>query len=109
MSESSSAPASIIGSTVRVASWNVWANLGDWRERYPRIADILRRVDADVICLQEVWRDESFDATQSLAATLGYNHAAAVDGFEPMRIHSGAAVLARWPIVNPDSLVPPAV
>jgi endonuclease/exonuclease/phosphatase family metal-dependent hydrolase len=108
MSESTSAPPAIISSTVRVASWNVWANLGDWRDRYPRIADILRRVNADVICLQEVWRDDTFDAAGSLAAQLGYNHVAAVDWFDPMRIYSGAALLSRWPISNPDSLVPPA-
>ena len=76
---------------------------GDWRARYSQVTDTLRRVDADVICLQE-----TFDAAKSVAVALGYHHVAAVDWFEPMQIHGGAAVLSRWPITEADSLVPPA-
>lgn len=97
----------IISSTLKVATWNVWANFGDWRSRYPRIAETLRSVDADVICLQEVWHDEAFDATAFLAAELGYHQAAAVDWSDFLQTHSGAAILSRWPLSNPDSLAPP--
>lgn len=107
MAEIMSTPPAIIGSTLRVASWNVWANLGAWRDRYPQIAEILRGAGADVICLQEVWRDEAFDAAAFVAAELGYHHHAAVEWSEFLQIHSGSAILSRWPISNPDSLVPP--
>jgi endonuclease/exonuclease/phosphatase family metal-dependent hydrolase len=97
----------IISSALRVASWNVWANLGDWRDRYLQIAEILRRGEADVICLQEVWRDDAFDATTFLATELGYHYAAAVDWSDYLQVHSGSAILSRWPISNTGSVVPP--
>lgn len=91
--------------TVRIATWNVWANLGGWQERYPRIAATFRDNGADIICLQEVWRDAGYDAAADLADQLGYHYADAVDWFEPMQIHSGAAILSRWPILRSDKLV----
>nr|WP_165491961.1 endonuclease/exonuclease/phosphatase family protein [Egibacter rhizosphaerae] len=36
-------------------SWNVWWRFGPWRERQPAILEVLRRADADVVTLQEVW------------------------------------------------------
>jgi endonuclease/exonuclease/phosphatase family metal-dependent hydrolase len=45
----------LVASTVRVATWNVWANFGPWRERYPRIEAELRRVQPDIVVLQEAW------------------------------------------------------
>jgi endonuclease/exonuclease/phosphatase family metal-dependent hydrolase len=94
--------------TVRIATWNVWANLGEWRERYPLIAATLRGRGADIVCLQEVWRDAGYDAVADVAGRLGYHYADAVDWFEPMKIHSGAAILSRWPILRSDQFVPPA-
>ena len=48
-------PADLIDTRLRVATWNVWWRFGPWTERQPAIAETLRRIDADVIALQEVW------------------------------------------------------
>lgn len=41
--------------TVRIATWNVWWRFGDHAARAPGIVAELRRVAADVVCLQETW------------------------------------------------------
>jgi endonuclease/exonuclease/phosphatase family metal-dependent hydrolase len=97
-----------ISSHIRVASWNVWANFGAWRDRYKSIAATLKRAAPDLVLLQEVWRDDAFDAVDFLASALGFHAAAAIDWFEPMTLHCGAAIVSRWPISGVDTLVPPA-
>ncbi len=40
-------------------TWNVWWHFGPWEARQPpSVAAVLKDVDADVVCLQEVWRGE---------------------------------------------------
>ena len=48
-------PLDLIDTRLRVATWNVWWRFGPWEERQPAVAETLRRIDADVIALQEVW------------------------------------------------------
>src|SRR5690349_2004679 len=88
----------LLETTVRVAHWNVWANFGPWQARYAVIIDELRRVDADIVCLGEAWRTDDTDIVERIADELGYHAAPALEWFEPMAIHSGTAVLSRWPI-----------
>ena len=101
-------PPLLISSTLRIATWNVWANFGAWKERYALPEAELRRADPDVICLQEVWRGDGYDAAADLAQRLGYHHSAAVDWFELLKIESGAAILSRWEISRTDKLALPA-
>lgn len=49
--------------TVRIATWNVWWKFGDHAARAPGIVEELRRVDADVVCLQETWGEVPEDRT----------------------------------------------
>src|SRR5215211_7883893 len=58
---------------IRVATWNVWGRLGPWEGRWPAIVDELRALDADVIALQETWRDEQRTQAHLLADELGYS------------------------------------
>jgi Endonuclease/Exonuclease/phosphatase family len=48
---------SLLTTTVRIATWNVWGRYGPWEARLPAITETLRRVDADIVGLQEVWED----------------------------------------------------
>jgi endonuclease/exonuclease/phosphatase family metal-dependent hydrolase len=98
----------LAASTVRVATWNVWANFGPWRERYTLIEAELRRVQPDIIFLQEAWRDAEFDAARELSKGMGYHQVAEIDWFEPLKLHSGAAILSRWPINRSEKLTVPA-
>ena len=47
---------------LRVVTFNIWHDAGDWAARQPLLIEALREVDADVIALQEVLED----ATKSL-------------------------------------------
>ena len=82
---------------VRVMTWNLWWKFGPWEQRQQPILDELRRVDADVVSLQEVWSDETTDQATFLADELG---------LELVRSHSedgsaqtfGNAILSKFPI-----------
>ncbi|HYD10719.1 MAG TPA: endonuclease/exonuclease/phosphatase family protein, partial [Acidimicrobiales bacterium] len=87
----------LIETTVRVASWNLWWRFGPWESRAPAILETLRRVDADVVCLQEVWGEGGETFAARLGDALGMHHAYSsrleIDG-----VDFGNAVLSRWPI-----------
>jgi endonuclease/exonuclease/phosphatase family metal-dependent hydrolase len=93
----------LLDTRLRVLTWNLWHRFGPWEARRPAIAATLARLDADVICLQEVWGDETIGFAEELAAGLGFHHAYGsrleVDG-----VRFGNAVLARWPITASDVL-----
>ena len=95
-------PADLIDTRLRVATWNVWWRFGPWEERQPAIAETLRRIDADVIALQEVWDvDDGAGQAEVLADALGYEHVFAA-GFDAGEASFGNAVLSRWPIAASD-------
>lgn len=91
---------------LRVMTLNIWNLEGPWRERRVEIATWLRRLDPDVVCLQEVV-DDGGDRNQArwLAEAGGGYHVAfagaAVPGGRGM---FGNAVLSRWPIDDQQSL-----
>lgn len=93
----------LIDTRVRVLTWNLWWQYGDWEARRPAIAATLARLDADVICLQEVWDDGSVCFSQELADGLGFHH---TYGFRLVLngVRFGNAVLSRWPIMASDVL-----
>lgn len=93
----------LIGTTMRVATWNIWWRFGPFRERQPVIVSTLKAAEPDVICLQEVyWRDGENVAAE-IADALGFEHVEAArrsdDGWA-----FGNAVLSRWPIERVDEL-----
>jgi endonuclease/exonuclease/phosphatase family metal-dependent hydrolase len=89
----------LIDTRMRVATWNVWGRYGPWEERQPIIEANLRAIDADIICLQEAWEDDTRSQPAALAAALGmsfvYERAFMMNGG-----WSGNAVLSRWPILR---------
>lgn len=89
----------LITTTVRVATWNLWWMFGPWQERAPRIERVLADIDADVVCLQEVWVDLSTGESSAsrLAEALGY-HVAVANAAELEGVGFANAVLSRWPI-----------
>jgi endonuclease/exonuclease/phosphatase family metal-dependent hydrolase len=92
---------SLIETTMRVATWNLWGRYHDWEARQPVIAQTLADIDADVVCLQEAWADDDRSQPQELAAALGLTCVYDA-GFEINGGHSGNAILSRWPIVRHD-------
>ncbi len=88
---------------LKVVSWNI-----KYSEKIPEALDDLTTFaelqDADIILLQEM--DE--EGVETLARSLGYNYV-----YYPASIHThhdrnfGNAILARWPIGNPEKLILP--
>lgn len=92
-------PTPPIETRLRVVSWNVWWQFGAWQDRAPAILQVLRDLDADVICLQEVWGENGTSFAEQLAADLGYHHVYA-PGATLNDVRMGNAILSRWPILD---------
>jgi endonuclease/exonuclease/phosphatase family metal-dependent hydrolase len=93
-----------IDTRLRVLTWNIWWRFGHWEQRRPAIEATLGRIDADVIALQEVWRDESTNLAAELATALGYHHVFE-SSMDIEGIGFGNALLSRWPIKRCGSVV----
>lgn len=102
-------------STLRIVTWNIHKGIGTDRSyRLERIVGVLREIDADVVCLQEVdWnvpRSRWERQGERLAQELGYAHAAL--GLN-VRVQTGAygnLTLSRHALEgvrNVDLTVPP--
>ena len=86
--------------TLRVVTWNVWWRFGPFRQRQQAIEHVLREVDADVICLQEVWATDAEGREVDQAAMLGDTLSMHVNRTTPTFYDGqafGNAVLSRWP------------
>jgi endonuclease/exonuclease/phosphatase family metal-dependent hydrolase len=99
----------LIETRLRVVTWNLWWRFGPWEARQPAITETLRRLDADVVCLQEVWGlPGGTNLAEILAGELGgYEHAYA-QRLEMDGATFGNAVLSRWPIVRAEERPLPA-
>lgn len=87
--------------TWRVVTWNLWWRFGpDPEARFPGIEKVLQSLDADVICLQEVYSDRTgTNDADRLGSTLDLHAmctAAEPDGEQSL----GNALLSRWPIAQ---------
>lgn len=92
----------LLETTLRVATWNIWWRFGPWEARLPLIIEELRRVHADIVCLQEVWGADDTSSADVIADALGYErcHVGLVE-FSP-RVTFGNAVLSRWTITGAE-------
>ena len=103
----------IIETRLRVVTWNIWWRFGPWEQRRPAIAATLKKLDADVIALQEVWSDRATTQAAELADELGYQHVfspsknigeSAFDNYYDKSCGMGNALLSRWPIKRHESI-----
>jgi endonuclease/exonuclease/phosphatase family metal-dependent hydrolase len=88
----------LVETTARVASWNLWWRFGPWQDRLPAILRTVELLEADVICLQEVWRAGDDSPATMIAAAMGGHHVYA-PMFEIDGVGFGNAIVSRWPIV----------
>jgi endonuclease/exonuclease/phosphatase family metal-dependent hydrolase len=96
---------------LRIATWNLWWRFGPWESRQPAIVETMRRVAADVWCLQEVYATrDGEDQAVELAEALGGYHVAHVSRFDLAEFDQsiGNAVLSRWPITDHEMRALPA-
>lgn len=88
---------------VRVVTFNIWHDAGDWAARLPLLLRSLREADADVIALQEVLEDAGKglpNQAETLARALGgysVHFSATEPPGSPKRY--GNAILTRLPVL----------
>ncbi len=90
----------LVETTCRVATWNVWGRYGDWEPRQAGIESVLRSAAADIVCLEETWAAGPARQADAIGDALGLAHRVAVTDWPQDDWHSGAAVVARWPIAR---------
>ena len=101
------APAADAGSELKLVTFNIWHNQGDWAARLPLLVAAIRAEDPDVIGLQEVLEDAAVglpNQAQTLADALGgYSvHFVSTDPEGAPRRY-GNAILSRLPVNDFDS------
>ncbi len=94
--------------TLKLATFNIWHNQGDWAAREPLLIEALRAENADVIALEEVLEDANVglpNQARTLAQALGGYHVAFVstDPEDSPRRY-GNALLTRLPVLAEDSV-----
>jgi len=97
-----------VETTMCVATWNLWWRFGPWRQRQPLIIDRLRMLDADILCLQELWGDADIDQAREIAEVLGY-HAYYVGVLPIDGIEWGMGILSKWPFLEKKEFVLPSM
>jgi len=100
------APAAPRPSPLKLVTFNIWHNLGDWTARQPLLIEAIRAESADVIVLQEVLEDAAV-ALPNQAHTI----AGALGGYQVLFCSTdpegaprgyGNAVLTRLPVLAHD-------
>ncbi len=100
---------------LRLVTWNIHKGIGtDRRYRLERTIEVLRALDGDVVCLQEVDEGVARSGRESqivrLSEALGYPHAALGLNVRVGAGGYGSATLSRhplWEVRNVDLTVPP--
>jgi len=95
------------GRPLRLATFNIWHNQGDWPARQGLLVEALRSADPDVIALQEVLEDAALglpNQARTIAEALGgyeVRFVAVEPEGAPRRY--GNAILSRLPVLAHDS------
>ncbi len=96
----------LLETRLAVVSWNIWWRYGPWQAREPLLLDALKAEDPDIVCLQEVWEDETGDQATRFGEALGLN-AVYGQASERLGVGFGNAVLSRWPVLASRSIALP--
>ena len=94
--------------SLRVMTWNLWWRFGDYDARQRAIRQVIAEVDPDIVCLQEIWSDETRDQSTELSAA----HDMHVVRTDPIFFRGesfGNAVMSRWPTTRITSESLPTV
>ncbi|MEM6292347.1 MAG: endonuclease/exonuclease/phosphatase family protein [Myxococcota bacterium] len=85
--------------TLRVATWNILRVGPEGSASFNALASIVRRIDADVLCLQEVGEGEE-GPLQALAEAGGYGHGLLAPASGPEGSGIANACMSKTPVVD---------
>lgn len=95
----------LVSTTIKVATLSVWWRAFDYEKRHDSIISTLKSLNADVICLQDVWKESDKDGksqAQMIAEALDYKFAyegkKADKDATGVSCTTGSAILSRWPV-----------
>lgn len=90
-------------------TWNTWWRFGDnWRQREPGLVEVVRRVEPDLLGIQECWGDARRTQASVIADQLSAHSAFVRVGLPPeptpvehpgqAEVVMGLGLVSRWPI-----------
>jgi endonuclease/exonuclease/phosphatase family metal-dependent hydrolase len=85
---------------LRVLTLNIWNRQGPWEERLRLIREGIRRLDPDLVGLQEILSHEGQSQADAIREGLGYEGAFGLAHDLGGGVHLGNAVLSRWPLAS---------
>ena len=85
---------------LRVLTLNIWNRQGPWEERLRLLREGIRRLDPDLVGLQEILSHEGRSQADAIREGLGYEGAFGLAHDLGNGFHFGNAVLSRWPIAS---------
>jgi endonuclease/exonuclease/phosphatase family metal-dependent hydrolase len=85
---------------LRVLTLNIWNRQGPWEERLRMIREGIRRLDPDLVGLQEIIAHEGQSQADAIRDGLGLHGTFGLAHDLGGGVHFGNAVLSRWPIVT---------
>lgn len=95
------------GAELKLVTFNIWHNQGDWAARLPLLVGAIRAADPDVIGLQEVLEDAAVglpNQARTIADALGgYSVQFVSTDPEGAPRRYGNALLSRLPVIEVDS------
>jgi endonuclease/exonuclease/phosphatase family metal-dependent hydrolase len=93
---------SLVESTIRVVTWNVWGRYGaDCEARQAALEQTLEQTAPDLVCLVEAWRQGDSTQPGRVAARLGLAHHRFVGDWQQEDWVSGVGFVSRWPMTEP--------
>jgi len=91
---------------IKVLSWNLWWKFENYLDRQDLIFDELKKLNPDLLCLQEVWEDSDHSQAKVIAELFGYEYAYS-KSFEIDGVSFGNAIVSKFPILKfSSSLIP---
>ena len=103
---SSLLPQDAIARPVRVATYNIEFGTGAvGSDKYNAIRSTLARIDADIVCFQELWPD-TFGAWSNMASSLGYSNTA-IGANAPFSGGMYLGFASRYPILGTANATSP--
>jgi len=86
--------------TLKILQWNIW-----YKEKSKNIVRVLKKVDADIICVQEIIQHlgKNIDIARDIANKLGYNYfykEAETWSNRDIKENQGNAIYSKLPILN---------